>query len=111
MPKKGNYSIGYGRPPEATRFKKGRSGNSKGPPKKETLSIADLIDEMFDRKVRVVLEGKPHWVTMMELCLKRQVHALAKGDVKALPALMRLKTHMRKMGKDPSFIVKMAPDD
>ena len=29
----GNHSVGYGRPPEATRFKPGQSGNPKGRPK------------------------------------------------------------------------------
>ena len=29
----GNYFVGYCRPPEATRFKQGHSGNPKGRPK------------------------------------------------------------------------------
>ena len=28
-----DYPVGYGKPPVHTRFKKGRSGNSKGRPK------------------------------------------------------------------------------
>ncbi|MDB5317781.1 MAG: hypothetical protein JWO26_370 [Rhodospirillales bacterium] len=28
-----NYKVGYGRPPQGTRFKKGQSGNPKGRPK------------------------------------------------------------------------------
>ena len=36
------YEVGFGKPPERTRFKKGRSGNPKGRPRKKP----DLYSEL-----------------------------------------------------------------
>jgi len=33
------YEVGYGKPPKATRFQKGKSGNPSGRPKKPAQSI------------------------------------------------------------------------
>jgi hypothetical protein len=38
------YKVGYGRPPKANQFKKGRSGNPRGRPKR-TPSVATIMRE------------------------------------------------------------------
>jgi hypothetical protein len=106
-----NYKVGYGRPPKATQFKKGQNGNRKRPLKKDKPDFAELIDQMLDRKVHVVLEGKPQWLTMKQVIVKWQVHALAKGDVTALNLLLKLKEHAKKRGENPPIIVKYVGRD
>ena len=35
----GNYTVGYGRPPEHSRFRKGQSGNPRGRPRGDTRTV------------------------------------------------------------------------
>jgi hypothetical protein len=44
MPKE--YTVGYRKPPQATRFKPGQSGNPKGRPKGSPNLAADLSTEL-----------------------------------------------------------------
>ena len=41
--KKGDYTVGYGKPPTATRFKKGQSGNPKGRPKGSRNALGEAF--------------------------------------------------------------------
>ncbi len=40
------YEVGYGKPPAASRFKKGQSGNPKGRPK-VTKNVSNMLEEVF----------------------------------------------------------------
>jgi hypothetical protein len=58
----GDYEIGYGRPPAATRFQPGRSGNPRGRPKgrKSNKSIAVALHEVLGRQIaEVPKDGRP----------------------------------------------------
>ena len=49
-------TIGYGRPPKASQFRKGQSGNPKGRPKKKPLAAEDDSDASNEAIMRRVLE-------------------------------------------------------
>ena len=53
----GTYSVGYGRPPEETRFKPGQSGNPKGRPK-GSKNLRTLFAEELRRSVTLKENGK-----------------------------------------------------
>jgi hypothetical protein len=40
------YKVGYGKPPKATRFKPGKSGNAKGRPQGSRNLASDLAAEL-----------------------------------------------------------------
>ena len=82
-------SIGYGNPPEATRFKKGISGNPKGRPK-GSLNVATAFMKTLREKVVINENGLRRKVTKLEAALKQLVNKAASGELRALRQLLEL---------------------
>jgi Family of unknown function (DUF5681) len=82
-------NVGYGAPPESTRFKKGASGNPKGRPK-GSLNIATVFTKTLREKVVINERGKRRTVTKLEAALKQLVNKAASGDLRALAQLVVL---------------------
>ena len=70
--------VGPGRPPTATRFRKGESGNPTGRPKRRRERPASAFEIVFDRTVTVTQDGTPREITVEEAFQFRTYqHALA----------------------------------
>lgn len=83
------YTVGYGKPPVASRFKAGASGNPKGRPK-GARSLPSLIKDELGRKVAVRENGRDIEVTKKQLLAKQLVNKAASGDPKAIRAITSL---------------------
>ena len=83
---KDKYQIGYGKPPEHSRFKEGESGNSKGRPKgaKNTYT---LLNEILSQKITVAENGKPLKISKRVAMLTQLINKGVKGDTKAIATL------------------------
>jgi uncharacterized protein DUF5681 len=81
--------TGYGKPPEATRFKKGASGNPKGRPK-GSLNVATVFIKALREKVVINENGQRKTVTKLEAALKQMVNKAASGEIRALRELLAL---------------------
>lgn len=80
---KGGYEVGYGRPPQSTRFKKGRSGNPAGRPRGGRPDLVlDLQKELLSR-VQITEQGRRITITKGELLARTLVASAIKGDAKA----------------------------
>src|ERR1700739_4829842 len=73
--------VGYERPPKATRFKRGVSGNPKGRPK-GSLNVATVFLRTLNEKVVVHEHGKRRTVTKLEAALTQLVNKAATGDLR-----------------------------
>ena len=90
--KKGDYEIGYGKPPEHSRFQKGRSANPAGRPKGKTAPSP--ITKVLERKVTMTVDGKRGKVAVTEALMTRLVESAFKGDDKALRDVIRIAQQM-----------------
>lgn len=84
-----NDSIGYGRPPTATRWKSGQSGNPKGRPE-GSKSHKFLIREMLTENITIRVGGKARRVTRFEAVLLKQLDQALRGDHKAIQSVCAL---------------------
>jgi uncharacterized protein DUF5681 len=81
--------VGYGNPPERTRFKPGKSGNPKGRPK-GTLNMATVLERTLREKVVINENGRRKTITKLEAAIKQLANKAASGDLKALQLLTAL---------------------
>ena len=84
-----NSHVGYCSPPEATRFKKGVSGNPRGRPK-GSLNVATVLTRTLREKVAINENGRRRTVTKLEAALKQLVDKATAGDLRALRHLTAL---------------------
>jgi hypothetical protein len=78
-----HYKVGYGRPPIATRFTAGRSGNPKGRPKGSRNAETTARDAL-KRTIAVGGKGPQRKKTVREIAYERLGEKALAGDTKAL---------------------------
>jgi hypothetical protein len=81
---KGDYEVGYGKPPVATRFKAGDpSRNPSGRPRREPSTL-EMYDEELRAKLEVTEGGRKRRLAKKRLIVKQQVNQALKGESAAL---------------------------
>ena len=83
------YEVGYGKPPKATRFKPGQSGNPKGRPK-GARGLGKVLDEALAQEVTVTEGGRTTRVTKREALILSLVTRALKGDMRAAAQTLKL---------------------
>jgi hypothetical protein len=96
------YAVGYGKPPLHTRFRKGRSGNPRGRPRRKT-DLASLLTAALDQPTSS--EGR-NAGTQREAIVAALVEKSASGDLHATKLLFEL---MRQIG--PSAEPAASPEN
>ena len=85
----GSYEVGYGRPPKASQFSKGCSGNPKGRPKGTRNLKTDLLEELGEQ-ITLSEGGKPKTLSKQRALLKSLTARAIKGDGPAVNAILKL---------------------
>jgi hypothetical protein len=84
-----SYTVGYGRPPNASQFKPGQSGNAKGRPT-GARNISSMARDALERTINVKEKGSWRKTTVRKAAYRRLAEKAIAGDVKALDYLLSL---------------------
>lgn len=84
-----SYEVGYSRPPKATRFKPGSSGNPYGRPK-GTKNFKTLFEEELRDKIMIRDGKETKSVSKQEAIIKTIMRDALKGEPKAITNLLAL---------------------
>ena len=89
-----DYEVGYGKPPAASRFRQGQSGNPRGRPRKRP-NISTVLQDILHQPVVVTLNGKRRKVSSETAILLRLREKALSGDLRSISALFSLRAqHM-----------------
>jgi hypothetical protein len=82
-----DYEIGYGKPPPASRFRKGESGNPGGRPK-GSKNLATLFEKELKERIRINENGRSRSITKQEAMVKYLVNKALSGDRRLLQLML-----------------------
>jgi hypothetical protein len=86
---KGDYEVGYGKPPRGAGFKKGQSGNPRGrPPNSKNLTT--LLNDALNEPVTITENGRRRNISKREAVIKQLVNKSASADPRSLRILLDL---------------------
>jgi hypothetical protein len=103
--KPGNYEVGYGKPPEHSRFRPGESGNRRGRPKGGT-QLAHLRRTGACRAGgRQGRGGRTRKISKLEVAMTQLANKAATGDLRAI----RMLFEVNRRRKDPATPTPAAP--
>jgi Family of unknown function (DUF5681) len=81
--------VGYGKPPQSSRFRKGSSGNPKGRPK-GSRNVATVLARTLRERVVINEHGRRRRITKLEAALTQLANKGASGDLRAVQLLVTL---------------------
>ena len=101
------HTVGYRRPPEDTRFRKGQSGNPRGRPRGRRRKVP--YDAVLGQPMTIRLDGETLQVTAAEALLLKLVQSVVAGDARigalVLDALETERDAHRSVGDRISVII------
>ena len=86
------YEVGYKKPPVATRFKKGQTGNPSGKPKKsaQKLDPGKLLQLIDNEEILVKIDGKGKRIRKGEIYFRQLFTKAIKGELTAARLIAKM---------------------
>jgi hypothetical protein len=81
--------VGYGKPPKATRFRKGRSGNPKGRQRGEENLLA-VFKRMVSKRIKIKEDDRWRTITMADAIILQNCNAALQKNQIAMINIIRL---------------------
>ena len=83
-----SYEVGYGKPPKANQFRKGRTGNPRG--KRRGENITSAFKRIVSKRVKINEVDKIRTVTLAEAVILKNYNAAMQKDPIAMSNIFRL---------------------
>jgi len=91
MTDRSRYDVGYGKPPEHGKFRRGQSGNPFGRRKKQPPQSLDaLLIEELQSTITVRTNGTSKKLSKYEVIAKRLIAKAMDGDLRAFKLLLNM---------------------
>jgi hypothetical protein len=117
---KRNYTVGYGKPPKHTQWKKGQSGNPSGRRKKEP-TFFETYKSILNEKVPVIENGKRRMITKGEALFRCLITNALNGHKQSLKIALECMKECEKALRDgltrsmddiiATVLVNISPED
>jgi hypothetical protein len=83
-----NYEVGYRRPPVATRYPKGKSGNPKGRPKAAEFDPGRILQAIDNEGIILTVDGKRKHMRKSEMYFRHLFKKALGGDLRAAKLIL-----------------------
>ena len=107
---KGDYQVGFGKPPKHAQFKPGKSGNPRGRPR-GVKNLSTDIEEELNCKIAVTEGGTTTETTKQRAMIKSLFAKALKGDTRAATVLINLILGLEQTRIANDAVEALAPDD
>src|SRR5258705_10674124 len=108
------HEVGYGKPPKATRFRKGRSGNPKGRQSGDE-NLLSVFKRMVTKRIKIREGDKSRTITMADAIILQNYKAALQRDQIAMSNIIRLaeesgelidRTDVKQFGRPAFFPIR-----
>lgn len=98
--------VGYGKPPKATRFQKGKSGNPRGRPR-QNPGIAELLRKVSKQVVHANGPNGRRRMTKLEASITQLLNKATAGDLKAMKVFLQMASRFPELMKEPEAPMRL----
>ena len=88
-----DYEVGYGKPPKATQFKPGQSGNPHGRPPGSKNLETELAEELQER-ILIKEAGQGKTVSKQRAMIKSLTARAIQGDARAMSLILNMMSRL-----------------
>jgi len=105
-----SYTVGYGRPPRATQFKKGKSGNPRGRPK-GSRPVGAILQQILAQRIAITENGRTKKMPALEVMLRRLANDAMRNDPTALKTVLMLVDRYGESGESQIKLDELLAED
>jgi len=104
-------AVGYKRPPKASRWPKGQSGNPRGGRKRTLPNSVATIDRMFAKQIDIVEDGITRRVSVLQAIVMRLWAQEIAGSARAAALRLKYEEFVPKPTGSPKIILREIDGD